>query len=162
MCTYSEAHPIGPASMRRQLKKQPQPPNKPPNAHLSRLQNLLRKDVIIIFPFVMGADKKEMKHFLLMHGQRRPMVNPKAKPAYPDSHHVIPACTFQETSSPSLGVTEMDLYSRCCQVSSFWPCSFCLGSLPVGTRTLLFWVNFVIRLLKVLFLTNKIPHYRII
>lgn len=63
-------------------------------------------DVIIMFPFMMDADKKEMKNFVLMEDKRRSMVKPKAKSAYPDSHHIIPAHTFQETAYPSLDVTE--------------------------------------------------------
>lgn len=72
-----------------------------------------------MFPVVMAADKKKIKSFVLMQGQRTPMVKPKAKPMYPDSHHIIPVHTFQDTSSPSHGVTEIDLYSRCSHISNF-------------------------------------------
>lgn len=43
---------------------------------------------------MLGADKKKMKHFVLMKGQRRPMVKQKAKPVYPDFHHTSPARTL--------------------------------------------------------------------
>lgn len=41
-----------------------------------------------------------------MQDQRRPMVKPEAKPAYPDSYHIILAHAFQEASYPPLDVTE--------------------------------------------------------